>query len=95
MLAGLRAIPGVKISAIPGTFYAFPDVSAFLGKKAGNHVIDTTDQLCDRLLESHGVSTVPGTAFGTAGSIRLSFAASEDDLKKALHRIAQGFNSLI
>ncbi|MEO6608772.1 MAG: pyridoxal phosphate-dependent aminotransferase [Aestuariivirga sp.] len=95
VLAGLRAIPGVKISAIPGTFYAFPDVSAFLGKKAGNHVIETTDQLCDWLLESHGVSTVPGTAFGTAGSIRLSFAASEEDLKKALHRIAQGLNSLI
>lgn len=95
VLAGLRAIPGVKIGDIPGTFYAFPDVSAFLGKKAGNHVIDTTDQLCDWLLESHGVSTVPGTAFGAAGSIRLSFAASEDDLKKALHRIAQGLNSLV
>jgi aspartate aminotransferase len=95
VLADLRAIPGVKIGDIPGTFYAFPDVSAFLGKKAGNHVIDTTDQLCDWLLESHGVSTVPGTAFGAAGSIRLSFAASEDDLKKALHRIAQGLNSLV
>jgi aspartate aminotransferase len=95
VLNGLRAIPGIKIAAIPGTFYAFPDVSAFLGKKAGNHVIDTTDQLCDWLLESHGVSTVPGTAFGAAGSIRLSFAASEEDLKKALHRIAQGLNSLV
>jgi aspartate aminotransferase len=95
VLNGLRASPGIKIAAIPGTFYAFPDVSAFLGKKAGNHVIDTTDQLCDWLLESHGVSTVPGTAFGAAGSIRLSFAASEEDLKKALHRIAQGLKSLV
>lgn len=94
VLSGLRGIPGLKISDIPGTFYAFPDVSAFLGKTAGNHVIDTTDQLCDWLLENHGVSTVPGTAFGAAGSIRLSFAASEVDLKKALHRIAQGLNSL-
>ncbi len=94
VLGGLRAIVGVKTSDIPGTFYAFPDVSAFLGKTAGNHVIDTTDQLCDWLLESHGVSTVPGTAFGAPASIRLSFAASEDDLKKALHRIAQGLNSL-
>ncbi len=94
VLGGLRAIPGVKISDIPGTFYAFPDVSAFLGKTAGNHVIDTTDQLCDWLLESHGVSTVTGTAFGAPASIRLSFAASEEDLKKALHRIARGLNSL-
>jgi len=95
VLEGLRAIPGIKIGDIPGTFYAFPDVSAFLGKKAGNHVIDTTDQLCDWLLESHGVSTVPGTAFGAPSSIRLSFAASEADLRKALHRIAQGLNSLV
>jgi aspartate aminotransferase len=94
VLRGLRDIPGLKIGDIPGTFYAFPDVSAFLGKKAGNHVIDTTDQLCDWLLESHGVSTVTGTAFGAPYSIRLSFAASEADLKKALHRIAQGLNSL-
>ncbi len=94
VVAGLQAIAGVKLPAIPGTFYAFPDVSAFLGKKVGNHVIDTTDQLCDWLLEQHGVAIVPGTAFGVAGSIRLSFAASEADLKKALHRIAQGLNSL-
>jgi aspartate aminotransferase len=94
VLTGLRSIVGIKISDIPGTFYAFPDVSAFLGKRAGNHVIDTTDQLCDWLLESHGVSIVPGSAFGAAGSVRLSFAASEADLKKALARIAQGLLEL-
>ena len=76
--------PGVRIGDIPATFYAFPDVSALLGRKAGNHVIDTTDALCDWLLEEHGVATVPGTAFGAPGSIRLSFAASEADIQKAL-----------
>jgi aspartate aminotransferase len=95
VLAGLRAIEGVKIADIPGTFYAFPDVSAFMGKRAGNHVIETTDQLCDWLLESHGVAIVPGTAFGAPGSVRLSFAASEPEIKKALHRIAQGLQSLV
>ena len=95
VLQGLRAIEGVKIADIPGTFYAFPDVSAFLGKRAGNHVIETTDQLCDWLLEKHGVSIVPGTAFGAPGSVRLSFAASEADLKKALTRISQGLSELI
>jgi aspartate aminotransferase len=94
VLMGLRAIDGVKIADIPGTFYAFPDVSAFLGKRAGNHVIETTDQLCDWLLEKHGVSIVPGSAFGAAGSVRLSFAASESDLKKALERIAKGLGEL-
>ena len=94
VVAGLKAIPGVRIGAIPGTFYAFPDVSAFLGKKAGNHVIDTTDQLCDYLLEQHGVTMVPGTAFGAPKSIRLSFAASETDIEKALQRLKIGLLAL-
>jgi aspartate aminotransferase len=94
VIDGLRAIAGVKIAPIPATFYAFPDVSSFLGRKAGNHVIDTTDQLCDWLLENHGVCVVPGTAFGAATSIRLSFAASESDIKKALLRLEQGLLSL-
>ena len=94
VLAGLLAIKGVKVGSIPGTFYAFPDVSAFLGKRVGNHVIDTTDQLCDWLLEVHGVSVVPGTAFGAPNSIRLSFAASEADLEKALARIKTGLEQL-
>ena len=94
VLNGLRAIAGVRIGPIPATFYAFPDVSAFLGRKVGNHVIETTDQLCDWLLESHGVCVVPGTAFGAPNSIRLSFAASEADIKKALLRLEQGLLSL-
>lgn len=94
VLSSLRAIEGVKIADIPGTFYAFPDVSAFLGRKAGNHVIENSEQLCDWLLEQHGVSIVPGSAFGAEGSVRLSFAASNADLKKALGRIAQGLRSL-
>ena len=94
VLKGLRDIKGVKIADIPGTFYAFPDVSAFLGKRVGNHVIDTTDQLCDWLLEVHGVTVVPGSAFGAPKSIRLSFAASEADIEKALARIGAGLNLL-
>ncbi|MBG1231932.1 pyridoxal phosphate-dependent aminotransferase [Aestuariivirga litoralis] len=94
VLAGLKAIPGVTIGPIPGTFYAFPDVSSFLGKKAGNHVIDTTDQLCDWLLEEQGVTVVPGTAFGSPASIRLSFAASEADIEKALERLKKGLLAL-
>jgi aspartate aminotransferase len=94
VLAGLRAIEGVRIGSIPATFYAFPDVSALLGRKAGNHVMDTTDRLCDWLLEEHGVAVVPGTAFGAPGSIRLSFAASEADIQKALDRMSSALKSL-
>jgi aspartate aminotransferase len=94
VLAGLREIRGIAIADIPGTFYAFPDVSAFLGRKAGNHVINTSEELCDWLLEAHGVSTVPGSAFGAPNSIRLSFATSEDNLRKALVLMKNGFGEL-
>lgn len=94
VLAGLRAIAGVELADIPGAFYAFPDVSAFVGCRAGNTVIQSTDELCDWLLDAHGVATVPGSGFGSPNSIRLSFATSEAEIEKALHRIAQGLQSL-
>jgi aspartate aminotransferase len=95
VLTGLRAIDGVRIGGIPATFYAFPDVSGLLGRKAGNHVIETAEQLCDWLLERHGVATVPGTAFGAPGSIRLSFACSEAEIAKALERMQGALGGLI
>jgi aspartate aminotransferase len=94
VVAALAAIGGVKLAPIPATFYALPDVSPLLGRKSGNHVLDTPEALCDWLLESHGVAVVPGTAFGAATSIRLSFAASEAELEKGLARLAVGLNSL-
>jgi aspartate aminotransferase len=94
VVAALTKINGIRIGAIPATFYALPDISALLGKKSGNHVLDTPEALCDWLLETHGVATVPGTAFGAPASIRLSFAASEADLEKALSRLSQALNSL-
>ncbi len=87
VIAKLRAIPGLKIADIAGTFYAFPDVSAFLRNRSA-------DELCDWLLEKHGVATVTGTAFGAPNSLRLSFATSEADLQKALDRIATGLGEL-
>ena len=94
VLEDLRAIPGVRIGAIPATFYAFPDVSELLGRTVGNHILDSTDRLCDWLVEEHGVATVPGTAFGAPGSIRLSFAASEMDIGKALERLKKALGGL-
>ncbi len=86
VLASLRSLEGVKIADIPATFYAFPDVSALLHNKS-------SEELCDYLLEAHGVALVPGSAFGAPGSVRLSFAASETDLQKALQRISQGLQN--
>jgi aspartate aminotransferase len=91
VVAGLSGIPGIKLAPIPATFYAFPDVSAFIGRhpQASN-----VDSLCDWLLEEHGVTTVPGSAFGDHKCIRLSFAASESDIAQGLERLKRGFAAL-
>lgn len=90
----LGAIEGLRLVAPAGTFYAFPDVSAFLGRLAGNHCIDTVDDLCDWLLAEHLVSTVPGTAFGNDRCIRLSFATGDADLARGLDRLAAALDTL-
>jgi aspartate aminotransferase len=94
VVKALAAIPDLRLAPIPATFYAFPDVGAFLGRKAGNHVMDSVDTLCDWLLEEHGVATVPGSAFGDPSCIRLSFATGEAELEKALARFVEGLNRL-
>jgi aspartate aminotransferase len=94
VLAKLRAIPNIKIADIPGTFYAFPDVSAFLGRKAGNYIINTVDEMCDWLLDVHGIATVTGSAFGAPQSLRLSFATSQEELERALERLTEGLMQL-
>ncbi|QIG51679.1 pyridoxal phosphate-dependent aminotransferase [Nordella sp. HKS 07] len=94
VVKALSAIPGLKLAPIPATFYAFPNVGAFLGRKVGNHVMDSVDVLCDWLLDEHGVATVPGSAFGDPNCIRLSFATGEVELEKALARFSEGLGRL-
>jgi len=95
VVKALSAVPELRLAPIPATFYAFPNVGAFLGRKAGNHVMDSVDTLCDWLLEEHGVATVPGSAFGDPDCIRLSFATGEAELAKALDRFASGLKRLV
>ena len=90
----LAAIAGVRVTVPAGTFYVFPDVSAFIGRVAGNHRITSVDELCDWLLAEHLVSTVPGTAFGDDRCVRLSFAASDEDLARGLDRFSAALESL-
>lgn len=95
IVEALRAIEGVHCFTPAGAFYVFPDVSAFLGKTdpEGN-LIDTSTDLSLFLLEKHGVAVVPGDAFGEPSGIRLSYAASMNDLKEAMSRIRDGLSSL-
>jgi aspartate aminotransferase/aspartate/glutamate/aspartate-prephenate aminotransferase len=90
----LASIDGLRLAVPAGTFYAFPEVSAFLSRVAGNHRMDSVDGLCDWLLGEHRVATVPGTAFGNDRCIRLSFAVSDADLASGLDRLGAALDSL-
>ncbi|MBX2964644.1 MAG: pyridoxal phosphate-dependent aminotransferase [Cyclobacteriaceae bacterium] len=90
----LKDIPGIKSNYPQGAFYFFPDVSYYYGKSDGERTIATGDDLCMFLLEKAHVSLVPGSAFGDDNCIRLSYAASEEDLREALSRVKQALSVL-
>jgi aspartate aminotransferase len=90
----LKEIPGVKANYPQGAFYFFPDVSSYFGKSDGKVTIKNADDLCLWLLDSAHVSLVPGGAFGDENCVRLSYAASEKDLREALSRIRKALETL-
>lgn len=88
---GLNKIPGLKCVLAGGAFYAFPDARGAIATLHKNGVIkEATDiALSEYLLVEAGVAVVPGSAFGSEGYIRLSFATSMENLEKAIARIAK------
>jgi aspartate aminotransferase len=80
-------IPGVKCNTPGGAFYVFPDISSFFGKSDGEMTIKDSDDMALYILSAAAVSTVGGTSFGEPKCIRISYAASDEDLKKALTQI--------
>ncbi|RFC32750.1 MAG: aspartate aminotransferase [Candidatus Nitrotoga sp. MKT] len=90
----LNKIPGVKCIASGGAFYAFPDVRPVIAALYQKSIInEATDvALSEYLLEQAGVAIVPGSAFGSDGYIRLSFATSMENLKNAISRISKAFS---
>ncbi|MCX7073246.1 MAG: pyridoxal phosphate-dependent aminotransferase [Methylococcales bacterium] len=86
VVAELNTIDGVECVPTDGTFYVFPNIEKLLARLDG---IDDDLAFSDFLIEKAGVALVPGSAFGTAGHIRISIATSMDNLKTALERIKQ------
>ena len=84
---GLNAIEGISCRRPAGAFYAFPNVT---------RVPMSSDQFARCLLHEHGVATLSGTAFGEAGRgyLRISYAASRENLKEALRRIEGAVKAL-
>ncbi len=87
MVAGLNAIPGVSCRIPAGAFYAFPNVKSF-GRPAR--------EIADYLLHEAGVAVLPGTSFGSYGEgyLRLSYANSVENIRKALERVGQALGLL-
>jgi len=95
LVDAINAIPGMHSIVPDGAFYVFPSVSGWLGKTtAGGTVLDDDVAVCEWLLEEAGVALVPGTAFGSPGHVRFSYAVSQDTLEDAVSRIAKAAASL-
>lgn len=87
VIRSLAKIPGIRINNPDGAFYAFPDISAFLGKKDGEELITSAEDLSMFLLHKGLVTVVDGAAFGSPNNIRISFATSMDNLIEAIKRM--------
>ena len=94
VLDRLSAMEGVNVAEPQGAFYFFPEVRSFFGKAAGSWNIEDATDLAMYILEEAHVSTVAGDAFGAPGYLRLSYAASEDQLTEALNRIEKALATL-
>jgi aspartate aminotransferase len=88
ILSLLSEIPGLKLNEPDGAFYVFPDVSAYFGKTMKGKTINDANDFALFLLEEANVATVTGDAFGNPDCIRISYAASVENIKEAVKRIA-------
>ncbi|WP_182995378.1 pyridoxal phosphate-dependent aminotransferase [Pelobium manganitolerans] len=90
----LSQIEGLKVNLPDGAFYFFPDVSSFFGKSVDGQTMNNAEDISLYLLNTAHVSTVTGEAFGNEKCIRISYAASEDELREACKRIADALGKL-
>ncbi len=89
-----KDIPGFNVNQPTGAFYVFPDIRSFFGKSHGDKHIRNADDFALYILDEAHVSVVSGSAFGSDECVRLSYAASEDQLREALARIKQATSKL-
>ena len=88
----LREIDGFKVNVPEGAFYVFPDISAFFGKTIDGITIENANDFSLFILEKANVATVTGDAFGAPKCIRMSYAASELQLREAIKRIGKALS---
>ncbi|HWQ25402.1 MAG TPA: pyridoxal phosphate-dependent aminotransferase [Chlorobaculum sp.] len=91
MFRELNSIPGIQTTLPDGAFYIFPSIKGLLGRTFGGKVMKDSADIAEYLLKDHFVATVPGDAFGAPENLRLSYAASIDELEKAVNRMRKAF----
>jgi aspartate aminotransferase len=89
VISMLEEIPGIKTNMPDGAFYVFPEISSFFGKTDGQTVIRNADDFCDYVMSQAYVALVSGAAFGDPNCFRLSYAASEAQLREAVRRMKE------
>ena len=94
VLEKFNEIEGVKCNVPEGAFYLFPDISYYFGKSDGETTINSSDDLCMYLLNKCYVALVAGTPFGNPECVRISYAASEENLLEAIRRIKKQLSKL-
>ena len=94
VLEKFNEIDGVKCNVPEGAFYLFPDISYYFGKSDGETTINSSDDLCMYLLNKCYVALVAGTPFGNPECVRISYAASEENLLEAISRIKKQLSKL-
>jgi aspartate aminotransferase len=87
ILSLLGTIEGFKLNVPEGAFYVFPDISDYFGKELKGKKINNASDFAMYLLEHANVATVTGEAFGNPDCIRISYAASEAEIREAVARI--------
>ena len=90
VVKGLRSIPGIKCTLPEGAFYAYPNISSFIGRNG----IGSASDLAGRLLRESHVATVPGEGFGTRDHIRVSYATTVAELDRGLERMRKFLTTL-
>lgn len=91
MVSELSKIDGFVVPEPGGAFYVYTDVTGLLGREWGGHIIESSLQLADYILEAAEVAVVPGEAFGPSGYLRFSYALGDDELLEGIQRLQKLF----
>lgn len=94
MSKALNDIPGLTLIEPQGAFYAFPDISAYVGCERNGVKYNNSIELADYLLEEANIAVVAGEGFGAPGFVRFSYALGLDEIKLGMSRLSEALGAL-